>query len=112
MTTAAAGLTATEIGLTTAKNESLASYTAEFEGNAAAVTPLGQPIVLLLSGYWSKGVSFGDGSTVIRIPTNDADQQNILFHELFHTLGVKDLGGSAAFGNWVQGGCKGDPPKP
>lgn len=76
---------------------------------AIAITPLASPNVLLGDAYFYQNVSL-DGK-LFRINTTDADKQNTLFHELWHVLGIGDLGGSSAFGKWLTDGCKGNPPE-
>ena len=78
---------------------------------SVAVTPTGYPVVLLGASYFnSNGTTIILGNQTFSPPATIASQEAILFHEFFHTEGVGDLGGSAAFDSWLQGGCKGSPP--
>jgi hypothetical protein len=77
-------------------------------GAVASTLPAGNVsgLVLLGSSYFNSNFGLGGPTT----PTTDAYKAGVLFHEFFHVEGIGDLGGSVPFNNWVQGGCKGDPP--
>jgi hypothetical protein len=69
---------------------------------------MGTPIVILTSLYFWQRITFDLGGGGIRtsvIPTSDGFKQDTLFHELWLTIGIGDLGGSSAFDGWRTAGC-------
>lgn len=99
------------VGISGIGDETLAQYFNQAQGAGIdiAVTPLGVPLVLLGESFYSIGTVTTNG-VPSTLPTSTSFQQGTLFHELWHVLGVGDLGGSIPFDNWLQGGCQGPPP--
>ncbi len=108
MSTPAARLMMSDLGVTNISNQNLTTYFFAGPDAPTALTIPGTQFVLLGSQYFTGQALLG--SATIPIATTDAFKQDTLFHELWHTLGVGDLGGSGAFDNWLQGGCNGPPP--
>jgi len=108
----AGGLTLSQVGVASATDMTLQEYfgsnTQPGQSNPAAAVPLGNPVVLLGGGYYYDRAVIGNQT--FWIPTTNAEKQNTLFHELWHTLGIGDLGSSAAFDAWLSGGCQGKAP--
>lgn len=107
------GLTVGNIGLNTdtSPDETISEYafSSPYGTSFKALTPLGTDIVFLNSSYFSYNITLDN--TTLNIPTNNLDRGEALFHEMFHTLNIGDLGDSSAFDTWIKGGCQGEPPQ-
>jgi hypothetical protein len=103
-------LTLSNIGLP-GGNETLSEYfnSISFTPPVAA-TPTGYSVVLLGSLYFTVSSTVTIDNQTFSLAATTDSQQEVLFHEFFHVEGIGDLGGSTAFDDWIQGGCKGSPP--
>ncbi len=109
LSTPASNLYLSDIGQTNHPDQTLSNFfSQQAPPGTVGLTILGTPIVLLPSSFFTTTVLLGN--TSIPAATTDAVKENTLFHELWHTLGQDDLGGSVAFDKWLQGGCNGPPP--
>jgi RHS repeat-associated protein len=104
-------LSPSQVGLANDSNATLSSEFAQSAG-ATAVTPLGQPIVLLGSQYFNGTSTFGNST--FNVSTPDSFKQSVLFHEFWHVEGIghdDTPAASQAFNDWLNGGCKGQMPQ-
>lgn len=108
LTGAAGSLFTSDVGIDGANSTLLAFFNNSPTPRTAGV-PGNLPIVLLGSSFFTGSIVL-DNKTFL-VPTDLAFQQQTLFHELWHVLGIADLGGSVAFDNWLSGGCKGAAPQ-
>lgn len=94
------------LGGPVSQDQSLATYI----GTATAVTiDLNSPYVLLGNNFFNGTAYLGDQK--FTIATGTAFQESVLFHELWHVLGVDHPNNTGpAFDNWLDGGCKGPQP--